>query len=960
MTAAAGRDAELTSSEFLPAKSVLTGAKSMNELLRTILTGGIAGGIFSLIAVGLVVTFSVTGIFDLGYGGIAFSAALVFFELNTGLGWNRFVAAAFVVLVLCPMLGLFLNVAVYRPLAHANETVKLVTSVGVLVALPALTQFVIQQGIDSFGWSIPVADEVTATPGVVSQPATNWTLPGNIIINSNQVTVLALGLLVCGALWIMFRSRLGLQMRAVRDRRELAALRGVSERRTTLVAAVLGSMLAGIAGVAGAPILSTLNVGVFTVALLTAAAAVVIGRFRSVPWTCAGGIVLGVLVNLMFRYVHIKELPQLNQAAPFIVLLVGLVLLGRSKVRVAGTASTERVRPDWRADLTTFQRLRIPLVACAVFLYLAYFHFGDYWATLTLRSLAIAIILLSLTVVTGIGGLVSLAQAALASMAALTTALLMADRGWPFLLAGLVGILAAVALGLLVALPSLRLGGVPFALATLALALMAQTLLLNSDYMTNRGLGWLIKRPALFGLDLKDDRIMIVIVAVILALLIWMVSNLRRSASGRSLLAVRATQAASDSLGISAPASRLRLFAVASAMAGLGGVILVLVEKGASGQSIPPLAGLMWLTVVVVVGVDRPAAAVLGGLGLVLFPGLMGAGFTTPFDLFTWNGLESAYLPAILFGLGAIDLARNPDGILDRVSRTLYLRRVKRRGRDEEVRSTTAPAVPSFIASIPTAGVVPVAGEVALRVADVHSGYDLVEVLHGVGFVAPKGKVTVILGANGAGKTTMCKTIVGLLPTTSGTVTLDGADLPPTTPQRCAAGVVLVPETRGIFPGLSVADNLRLSLPDAADRTRATDRFPVLATRGQVVAGALSGGEQQMLSLAAAVTDPPALLIVDEPTLGLAPMIADSVLELLKELSGRGTTVLIAEEKQHTVSTVADHVVLMALGRTIWQGPPSLIPAELLAAAYGLHADLADADTSASAAEAVVLDSEEV
>lgn len=922
----------------------------MDDLIRTILTGAIAGGIYSLIAVGLVVTYSVSGIFDLGYGGIAFSAALVFYELNTGLGWDRFLAAAVVVLIICPVLGLLLNVAIYRPLARANETVKLVTSVGILVALPALVRFVIHEGVETFGWGIPMADNVSATPGVFAQPAKNWTLPGDIVINSNQATVLILGALVCLGLWLMFRSRLGLQMRAMRDRRELANLRGVNEHRTSMVAAVIGSSLAGLAGVAGAPILSSLDVGTFTLALLTAAAAVVIGRFRSVPWTFAGGLILGVLVNLIFRYVTIDELPEINIAAPFIVLLVGLVLLGRTKSRIAGSASFERVRPDWRADLTSVQRLRIPVVVALLFLGFAYFQFGDYWATLAVRSLAVAIILLSIVVVTGLGGLVSLAQAALASTAALTAGLLISEHGWPYLLAGAAGIVAAVLMGMLVALPSMRLGGVPFALATLALALIAQTLVLNSNVMTNDGYGWLLERPELFGLDLQDDRTLLLVVAAVLTLLIWMVTNLRGSASGRRQLAVRATQAASDSLGISAPGSRLRLFVVASAMAGLGGVVLAIVDKGASAQSLPPLAGLMWLTVVVVLGPARPAAATLGGVALVLWPGLMGAGFVAPFDLFSWGGVESTHLPAILFGFAAIDLARNPDGVFDRISRSLHLRRAHARPSPEERSGQAKEPTHHHNGDVPTAGAVIDPGEAALVVDSVRSGYDLVEVVHGANFQAPRGKITVLLGANGAGKSTICKTIAGELPTREGSISLEGAPLPDGPLRRWRAGLVLVPETRGIFPGLSVEDNLKLVLPAAAQRDDAVRRFPALDARRQVDAGALSGGEQQMLSLVGALTDPPTLLVVDEPTLGLAPIVAENLLEVLRQLAEAGTTVLIAEEKQHTVATVADHVVLVALGKTIWQGAPSDIPADLLAAAYGLHEAITEEIAEAAAA----------
>jgi len=917
----------------------------MNDLIRTILTGAIAGGIYSLIGVGLVVTFSVTGIFDLGYGGIAYSAALIFYELNTALGWNRFVAAGFVIFILCPLLGLFLNVALYRPLAHASETVKLVTSVGVLVALPALTEFVITQGIDTFDWGLNRAENLTAVPGVVSQPATNWTLPGRIVVNSNELTVLALGAVVCVGLWLMFRSRFGLQMRAVRDRRELASLRGVNERRTTMVVAVIGSTLAGLAGVAGAPILTTLDTGTFTIALLTASAAVVIGRFRSVPWTFAGGLILGIVVNLMFRYVKIDQVPSVNQAAPFIILLIGLVVLGRSRSRIAGSASFERVRPDWRADLTTFQRLRLPLAVSTVFIGLAYFKFSGYWTSLTLRSLAIVLILMSLTVVTGLGGLVSLAQAALASTAALTTALFVKDHGWPFLLAGLAGILAALLMGMIVAIPSIRLGGVPFALATLALALIAQTILLNNDLMTNGGFGWKIQRPEVFGAKLTD-KTLILVLSVLIGVMTWVITNLRRSASGRRQFAVRATQAAADSLGISAPAARLRLIAVSSVMAGLGGVVLLLVDKGASSVTLEPLSGIMWLTVIVVLGAGRPAAAVLGGFALILWPGLLGAGFTFPFDLFSWDGIESIYLPAILFGLGAIDLARNPDGVLDRISRQRYMKRTARRESADDAAPDAAIGAleaPAFVRDPITAGSAVPAAEAALQVDVLHSGYDLVEVVRGATFQVPRGKVTVLLGANGAGKSTICKTIVGELPAMSGSVTLSGTPLDGDPVKRWRNGILLVPETRGVFPGLSVLDNLKLGLPDARHRSAAIERFPVLGARARLEAGSLSGGEQQMLSLVGPLTDAPTLLIVDEPTLGLAPMVAETVLDVLRELAERGTTVLIAEEKQHTMSTVADHVVLVALGRTIWQGPPGEVPPQLLAAAYGLHEDVAAA-----------------
>ena len=146
--------------------------------------------------------------------------------------------------------------------------------------------------------------------------------------------------------------------------------------------------------------------------------------------------------------------------------------------------------------------------------------------------------------------------------------------------------------------------------------------------------------------------------------------------------------------------------------------------------------------------------------------------------------------------------------------------------------------------------------------------------------------------------------------------------------------MLLVPEARGIFPGLTVEENLKVLLRDPAERTAATDRFPVLGERLDQHAGLLSGGEQQMLSLAPALAHPPAVLIADEPTLGLSPLAAAAVLDALRELRDRGCAILLVAEKAHEVMGLADTIVFMELGRVVWAGPRDAADAELLAATY--------------------------
>jgi len=152
--------------------------------------------------------------------------------------------------------------------------------------------------------------------------------------------------------------------------------------------------------------------------------------------------------------------------------------------------------------------------------------------------------------------------------------------------------------------------------------------------------------------------------------------------------------------------------------------------------------------------------------------------------------------------------------------------------------------------------------------------------------------------------------------------------------RRAHDGVLLVPEARGIFPGLTVEENLTVSLRDENLRDAAYQRFPILAERRKQPAGLLSGGEQQMLSLAPMLADPPVVLIADEPTLGLAPLAAEAVIEAIVELRDLGCAVLLVEEHAQNALAVADQLVFMELGNVVWRGPRAEADMELLASAY--------------------------
>ncbi len=202
--------------------------------------------------------------------------------------------------------------------------------------------------------------------------------------------------------------------------------------------------------------------------------------------------------------------------------------------------------------------------------------------------------------------------------------------------------------------------------------------------------------------------------------------------------------------------------------------------------------------------------------------------------------------------------------------------------------------------------------------------------------VAP-GSVTAVLGANGAGKSTLARTVSGLVPAANGRVTFDGITITgQSTHHIRKLGLTYIPEGRGIFPGLSVLDNLRMAVAQEkrADRAGSIDRaiglFPVLGQRRTQRAGSLSGGEQQMLALARALAVPPRLIIADEMSLGLAPIVAESVFRSLEEAAQSGITIVLIEQFVHRALALADSCVILTRGRVGWSGPASEAGQEVL------------------------------
>ncbi|MFC9308608.1 ABC transporter permease, partial [Streptomyces sp. NPDC057011] len=621
----------------------------MGDLLVFVLSGLVSGAVYALLATGLVLSYSASGLFNFAHGATAYLCALTFYELHSGLGWPAVPAALLVVFVLAPGLGWGLDRLMFRRLAKVGETAQIVATIGLLVALPAAGLWAVELLADA-GAPVKPAENQFGLPGVGPSPAKSWQLAEGVGIDSDQLITWVVTAVVAVALWVLMRhTRLGLRLRAAVDNRSLTELRGISADRLSSVAWMIASGLAGLAGVLATPLLG-LSAHDFTLFLFVSATAAVIGRFASVPLAFAGGLGLGVLQNLVAGYASFAEgITGFRTAVPFLILFGGLLVLTR-RARTAGVAAVDAPPVDHLAGASWGRRWGLWAAGAAVLCVAFYTVTTPFWSGLLAQGLAISLVFMSFTVVTGLGAMVSLAQGTFVTGAALVAGLLM-SRGWPFVAALAVGTCVAALLGALVALPALRLGGRSLALATLALAFLADQVLFQMRWLRNGDSGWSIPRPVFGPVDLSDDRALGVALVVLAALCAAGLSALRNSPSGRAMLAVRSAPAAAMASGVSVLRTKLLLFTLSAGLAGFGGVMYASYNTRITATDFTAMTGLVWLAVVVAAGVRRAPYAVVAGLVFAVAPRVLSDYVTS-----------SAHLPVILFGLAGLALANDPDG----------------------------------------------------------------------------------------------------------------------------------------------------------------------------------------------------------------------------------------------------------------------------------------------------------
>jgi ABC-type branched-subunit amino acid transport system ATPase component/ABC-type branched-subunit amino acid transport system permease subunit len=873
--------------------------------------GLVVGSLSSLTALGLVLIYRSSRIVNFAQaeiGGLAASIAVV---MVAGEHLNYFLALL-VGLVAAVVTGWLVDATVIRRFFTAPRLILTVATIGLAQILGAA-----EIGLPSaFG-------HLSALTTFTTPFATHFRV-GPIVFTGDHVVAIVVAPVVLLGLALFFgRSDTGIAVRAAADSNERALLLGIPVRRLSRVTWMLAAGLSGVASMLSAPILGP-NVGGFAgpVALLAPLTAAVVGRMENLWVTVLAALGIGVFGQVMYWNYPRSSVVDVGL---FLVVLAALLVQRRRITRVddGGLGSYVAVRevrpiPHLLRNLPEVRAGRAVVATAIAFAVLVWpLLLPDARRTLFAAIAIYAVIAVSLVVLTGWAGQISLGQFAFAGVGAATTASLLVHRNLDVFLALACAMLVGALTATLVGIPALRISGLFLAVATLAFGVPVSSFLLNYSHFPTLNPSNLIRPPVLQRIDLEKPLYFYYFCLVVLVAAVLLARNYRNSRPGRALIAVRDNERGAAAYSIEPLRTKLSAFAFSGALAGVAGGLYALLLRGIPFSGYSPMSSLIVFTMVVIGGVASLPGALIGAVyveGAQFF--LRGA----------WQLLATGAGLVILLmiapgGLGEIVFAIR-DWLLRRVAR--------RRGL----------SVPSLAESFDEAAAVrlePVVDDSDAPANDlvvcrsVNASYGQIQVLYDVDLAIREGEILALLGTNGAGKSTLLRVLAGLLPPhRGGSITLAGLNVTGLSPgARVEAGLVTVPGGRGVFPSLSVADNLRLGGwvhrrdKDFITRTRARilELFPALHQRMQTPAGMLSGGEQQMLTLAQALLSRPRLLLIDELSLGLAPAVVAELLKVVRQINADGTTVVVVEQSVNIATELAQRAVFMEKGQVRFSGP---------------------------------------
>ena len=893
----------------------------MSTVIQYGLLGIGAGAVYALLGQGIVLIYRGSGVLNLAQGAYAMIAAYVYLQLHApaDFGFGAFTTTAqkgwpvvpsFVVAVAAAAaLGLATDQLLLRRMRQASPLARLIATVGILLVLQAAA-------VKIWGDSPPFVAQIL--------PSRVWHLGSSITVPSGYVWLLLIAVVFTAILAALWRfTRIGWVTSAVSDNQRGAAAVGISPEFVSSATWVAGSALAGVAGILFTPITQVSPAGV-SLLVIPALAAVLLGGFSSFTATLASGVAVGIAQAVLLNYNHFFQqhlkVTAMSDVLPLIVIIAVMVLRG-SSLPLRGEISD-------RLPAIGTGRIRWPVVlpAVAVVLVLIFAVFTGSTLAALAATFSDATLLLSIVVLTGYAGQISLAQFALAGIGGVIGAELAAHAGFAFLPALLCGTVGAMVMGLLLAIPALRTRGVSLAVITLGMAWAAQDMIFTNPSVGGADVGINVGSASLFGLDVSGAdqparyAALTFLVFVICGVL---VANLRRGRLGRRMIAVRSNERAAAASGVSVFRTKLIAFALSGALAGLAGILISFEYQSAVFSSFDPSLSLLAL-----------AWIVIGGLGFVF--GTIDGAIVAPGALLSLVGLHWAsfntWLP-IIGGVGALAAVRfNANGIAHQQVRDMgrILARLAPRRRGH------APSELEMPTSVAPSRVPPK----RLRIDALTVRYGGVVAVDGVSLAAGPGEVVGLIGPNGAGKTSLMDAVSGFA-RYQGRVLLDEEPIDRwPSHRRSVAGMVRSFQGLELFSEMTILENLQVP----------RDRLGGWGTAGELVRparttlppvtiaavkefglesvldklpGEISYGQRRLVAIARAVAAEPSVLLLDEPVAGLSEHESVDFAALVRRLADVwGMAVLVIEHDLNFVMSICDRITVIDFGKPVCDGAP--------------------------------------
>jgi branched-chain amino acid transport system permease protein len=647
-------------------------------MIDYVIAGLVMGGIYALLASGLVVTYVSTGVMNFSFGALAFMVARLYYYLHVTHHWGIVPSAIVSIPIAGGMIGALLYFLLFRFLSRADPLVQIASTIGLAVAIPPTLNVVL---------GTPV---IETTPGLAPLPVSVYHI-GNAVVTLDQVLtyVCVAVVLSVGVLILKFTSA-GITLRAMVDSPALGSLQGIDSRKVGASVWAICVALAGLVGVLAGPIVGLNSPNNYTLLLAAAFAAVVGARLRRLGVAVAIGFGMGV-VGALLQWKLPPDSSWTTAAlpsVPFLFIVVFLIWVrlrgeqvGQTYTNLGGVldeaihVNHESVSGSANAGVSVAAPNRSPvrrigrgigvLTVQNLVLFAALLLpviLSGYRVSLVSEGVAFAVAFLSYTLLAGEGGMIWLCQVTFAGFGAIGAAHLVTIDGWPLLVAMLVVALGTGVIGAILGALTVRMGELYVALVTLTFGLLVSNIVFIQNVFVHDGAGVALLPPSWAKTSAALDYFTIA-VFVVCGLIVWCI---RRSTLGMVLAAQRSSPRGAQAVGARVNGARIVTSGIAAAIAATGGVLLTLCAGAAVPSTFQALVGLVWIAVIVTLGVRAVNAALLAGLVFVFLPNL----FTTYLSG-NWNNV-----PAIAFGLGAIMVAKDPRGVFS--SQAAEIRRLGR------------------------------------------------------------------------------------------------------------------------------------------------------------------------------------------------------------------------------------------------------------------------------------------